>query len=85
MKIIAVSGSLRRDSFNTRLVHLLVELAPTGITVEPATLHGIPLYDGDLEERKGIPEAVQKLRSMSPLWEMAQDGIDIKSIKWAAH
>jgi cysteine desulfurase len=32
-----------------------------------------------------IVEAVQKLRAMSPLWEMAQDGIDIKSIKWAAH
>jgi cysteine desulfurase len=32
-----------------------------------------------------IIEAVQKLRSMSPLWEMAQEGIDIKSIKWAAH
>ena len=32
-----------------------------------------------------IVEAVQKLRSMSPLWEMAQEGIDIKSIKWAAH
>jgi cysteine desulfurase len=32
-----------------------------------------------------IVEAVQKLRAMSPLWEMAQEGIDIKSIKWAAH
>jgi cysteine desulfurase len=32
-----------------------------------------------------IVAAVQKLRAMSPLWEMAQDGIDIKSIKWAAH
>ena len=32
-----------------------------------------------------IVEAVQKLRAMSPLWEMAQDGVDIKSIKWAAH
>ncbi|HEX2113364.1 MAG TPA: IscS subfamily cysteine desulfurase [Alphaproteobacteria bacterium] len=32
-----------------------------------------------------IVEAVQKLRSMSPLWEMAQEGIDIKSIQWAAH
>ena len=28
---------------------------------------------------------VRRLRSMSPLWEMAQEGIDIKSIKWAAH
>jgi len=32
-----------------------------------------------------IVEAVSKLRSMSPLWEMAQEGIDIKSIQWAAH
>ena len=32
-----------------------------------------------------IVEAVQKLRDMSPLWEMAQAGIDIKSIHWAAH
>ena len=28
---------------------------------------------------------VTKLREMSPLWEMAQEGIDIKSIEWAAH
>ncbi|HMG77753.1 MAG TPA: IscS subfamily cysteine desulfurase [Xanthobacteraceae bacterium] len=28
---------------------------------------------------------VNKLRAMSPLWEMAQEGVDIKSIEWAAH
>jgi len=28
---------------------------------------------------------VKRLREMSPLWEMAQEGIDIKSVKWAAH
>ena len=28
---------------------------------------------------------VTKLREMSPLWEMAQAGIDLKSIQWAAH
>jgi cysteine desulfurase len=32
-----------------------------------------------------IVEAVTKLRAMSPLWEMAQEGIDIKKITWAAH
>jgi cysteine desulfurase len=32
-----------------------------------------------------IVAAVSKLRQMSPLWEMAQEGIDLKSIKWAAH
>lgn len=30
-------------------------------------------------------ERVTKLRSLSPLWEMAQQGVDIKSIKWAEH
>jgi cysteine desulfurase len=28
---------------------------------------------------------VDKLRMMSPLWEMAQDGIDLSSVQWAAH
>lgn len=34
---------------------------------------------------KRIIEEVLRLREMSPLWEMAQEGIDIKSIKWARH
>lgn len=62
MKIIALSGSLRRDSYNTRLARLMVDMAPDGVTIESATLHGIPLYDGDLEESDGIPAAVSELR-----------------------
>ena len=32
-----------------------------------------------------IVQAVTRLREMSPLWEMAQEGIDIKSIEWSEH
>lgn len=32
-----------------------------------------------------VVTAVEKLREMSPLWEMAQEGIDLKSIQWATH
>jgi len=32
-----------------------------------------------------ISKAVSKLRSLSPLWEMVQEGIDIKNIKWTQH
>jgi cysteine desulfurase len=32
-----------------------------------------------------IVQSVNRLREMSPLWEMAQEGIDIKSIQWAEH
>ena len=32
-----------------------------------------------------VASKVNKLRDMSPLWEMAQSGVDIKSIKWSSH
>lgn len=32
-----------------------------------------------------VKSAVNKLREMSPLWEMFQDGIDLKTIEWAEH
>ncbi|MDR0996613.1 MAG: IscS subfamily cysteine desulfurase [Zoogloeaceae bacterium] len=32
-----------------------------------------------------IHEKIDKLRDMSPLWEMAQAGIDLKTVQWAAH
>ena len=34
---------------------------------------------------KRIIEIVTKLREMSPLYEMAKEGIDLKSVQWAAH
>jgi cysteine desulfurase len=32
-----------------------------------------------------LKKRVGKLRDMSPLWEMAKDGIDLNSVQWAAH
>ncbi len=32
-----------------------------------------------------IRQAVNKLRDLSPLWDMYKDGVDLKSIEWAAH
>lgn len=32
-----------------------------------------------------VKEAVEKLREMSPLWEMFQEGIDLKSVEWQEH
>ncbi|MDG0853894.1 NADPH-dependent FMN reductase [Roseateles puraquae] len=61
MHIIALSGALRRASYNTALLRAAAALAPDGVTIEVRTLHGIPLYDGDLEA-EGIPAAVTTLR-----------------------
>lgn len=32
-----------------------------------------------------VRHAVGKLRALSPLWEMFQDGVDLKSVEWVAH
>src|SRR5437870_6152821 len=34
---------------------------------------------------KRMVEAVKRLREMSPLYEMAKEGIDLKSVQWAVH
>lgn len=34
---------------------------------------------------KAVSETVNKLREMSPLWEMYKEGVDLNSIEWAGH
>ncbi len=34
---------------------------------------------------KHVRAAVEKLRALSPLWDMYKDGIDLKTVQWAAH
>lgn len=62
-RILGISGSLRAGSFNTALLRAGQQLAVPGVELELATLHGIPLYDGDLEAREGLPPAVQALKA----------------------
>jgi chromate reductase, NAD(P)H dehydrogenase (quinone) len=61
MKILAISGALRKASTNTGLCRALSDVAADGIEIEVATLHGIPLYDGDVEATSGKPESVKTL------------------------
>jgi chromate reductase, NAD(P)H dehydrogenase (quinone) len=61
LKIVAISGALRQASTNTGLLRALKDVAPKNVSVEVATLHGIPLYDGDIEAATGKPKAVIEL------------------------
>ena len=70
-RILGISGSLRAASYNTGLLHAARDVAGEGVTVDVATLHGIPLYDGDLEARAGSPEAVEALKARV----LASDGL----------
>lgn len=73
MDLIAVSGSLRKQSFNTRLGQLLSTVSATDARLKVADLQGIPLYNGDEEDEFGIPDAVTELRKQIK----ASDGLII--------
>lgn len=69
--LLGISGSLRQSSYNTALLRAAAGLVPEGVSLELATLHGIPLYDGDVEASEGIPAAVNALKERI----VASDGL----------
>ena len=58
-KIIGLCGSLRKQSYNRQLLNQAV--VEFGACSYEEILLDLPLYDGDFEDREGIPSAVQKL------------------------
>jgi chromate reductase, NAD(P)H dehydrogenase (quinone) len=44
-----MSGSLRKESFNTWLLHAVQELLPEGVTMDIISIAEIPLYNADLD------------------------------------
>ena len=63
-RIIGISGSLRRGSYNASLLRAAVESVPTDSKIEAASIRGVPLYDGDVEAADGIPAAVAQLKDL---------------------
>ena len=63
-RILAFSGSARRDSWNQKLLLATVEAVRTAggeVTLLSLNDYVLPLYHGDLEEEKGLPENAAKL------------------------
>ncbi|HEY9674379.1 MAG TPA: NAD(P)H-dependent oxidoreductase [Waterburya sp.] len=73
-KILAFAGSAREASFNKRLVNIAAEgarAAGAEVTVVDLRDLPMPLYDGDLEAKEGIPENVRKFKQLM----MAHQGL----------
>ena len=60
MKVLALIGSLRAESFSRKLARAAAELAPAEIQIEIVDGRDLPLYDQDLEAAEK-PAAVQTL------------------------
>jgi NAD(P)H-dependent FMN reductase len=92
VKIVGISGSLRRDSLNSGLLRAAVELVPHGHEIVIGSIRGIPLYDGDVEARDGVPAAVSALKDLiatsdgllisTPEYNNSMPGVLKNAIDW---
>ena len=65
MKILGFAGSLRTESYNKKALRVALQGAKeAGAQVEEVDLRElqIPPYDGDIEDSKGLPDSVKKLK-----------------------
>jgi chromate reductase, NAD(P)H dehydrogenase (quinone) len=60
--LLALSGSLRAQSFNTRILGTLPLLAPQGVTVELFDVAELPLYNQD-DDGDVLPDSAARLRA----------------------
>src|SRR3954467_15367395 len=66
-KILVFAGSTRTASFNKKLARLAADAArAAGAEVTLLDLRDLelPLYDGDLEEAKGLPEGAKRFKKL---------------------
>ena len=94
VSVLAISGSLRNDSLNTRLLREIAEQAPAGIEIEWWDgLRSIPPHDGD-DDVAPAPAAVAELRQAiadadglliaTPEYNSSIPGVLKNAIDWAS-
>jgi len=62
IKLLGVSGSLRKQSYNSGALRSIASILPEGLTFEIADLAALPFYNADVEQN-GLPAAVKKFRA----------------------
>ena len=93
MKVLAISGSLRKGSFNTLALRAAQKLAPAGITIEIADISQVPLYNEDVHDA-GDPAAVTALKAQiraadvvllaTPEYSFSLPGVFKNTLDWLA-
>ena len=74
LKILGISGSLRKASLNTAALRTCAELMPAGMTMTYARIDDIPLFNQDVFDA-GLPESAKRFRAEVA----AADGVLIAS------
>ena len=93
LRVLAISGSLRKASFNTGLLRAAREIAPDGMEITIFDIKDLPFYDGDVEAQ-GDPAPVAALKSAvrdadavlfaTPEYNWGTSGALKNAIDWAS-
>jgi len=93
MRVLGVSGSLRKGSFNTMALKVAQGLAPEGMTIEIADISAFPLYNEDVKAQ-GYPPPVQAFREKiaaadallfsTPEYNYSVSGVLKNAIDWGS-
>jgi chromate reductase, NAD(P)H dehydrogenase (quinone) len=95
VKVVCICGSLRKKSFNAALARTAPTLAPPGMAIAAAPpLDAIPLYNHDVQESSGFPDAVSDLAAAiraadgvlicSPEYNWSIPGVLKNAIDWVS-
>ncbi|HEU0199573.1 MAG TPA: NADPH-dependent FMN reductase [Burkholderiaceae bacterium] len=93
VRLLGISGSLRRDSYNTTVLHALAPMIAGRAQMTVATLHDVPLYNADLDG-DAAPDGVRALKAAitaadglvvcSPEYNYGIPGVLKNAIDWAS-
>ncbi len=93
IRILGISGSLRKGSYNSAALKIAGGLMPAGASLEIFDISGIPLYNEDVKAQ-AFPEPVQRLRDRiaaadgivfaTPEYNFSTSGVLKNAIDWAS-
>lgn len=92
MNILALSGSLRKESHNAALLRAFQKLAPDGTHIEIVGVGNLPLYDQDAEaafppEAQALKEKIEAADAIiiaTPEYNRSMPGVLKNAIDWAS-
>jgi cysteine desulfurase len=88
LKDVAVSSGSACTSASLEPSYVLRALGVEEDMAHTSIRYGLGRFTTEAEVDRAVEMTcahVEKLREMSPLWEMVQEGVDLKTIQWAQH